>query len=71
MFTYKPIDRVEKISKEDFYNQYYKPQKPVVIEKLTEDWPAYKKWNFDYIKKLQVIKLSLCIIMIRLVLIKK
>lgn len=51
MFTYKPIDRVEKISKEDFYNQYYKPQKPVVIEKLTEDWPAYKKWNFDYIKK--------------------
>lgn len=52
MFNYEKIDRVQKISKDDFYNYYYKPQKPVVIEKLTEDWPAYKKWNFDYIKKI-------------------
>lgn len=43
MFNYEKIDRVQKISKDDdFYNYYYKPQKPVVIEKLTEDWPAYK-----------------------------
>ncbi|CVK16693.1 Cupin-like domain-containing protein [Apibacter mensalis] len=52
MFNYEVIDRVEKISKDEFYNQYYKPQKPVIIEKLTEDWPAYRKWNFDYIKKI-------------------
>lgn len=52
MFNYEKIDRVQKISKDDFYNYYYKPQKPVVIKKLTEDWPAYKKWNFDYIKKI-------------------
>lgn len=44
------IDRVKSISKIDFYNNYVKKQKPVVIEKLTEDWPAYKKWKLAYIK---------------------
>lgn len=46
------IDRVASISKEDFYNIYVKHQRPVVIEKLTEDWPAYEKWNFEYIKNI-------------------
>lgn len=45
------IERVKKISKEDFYNKYVKTQQPVVIENLTEDWPAFSKWNLDYIKK--------------------
>jgi ribosomal protein L16 Arg81 hydroxylase len=44
------IERVETISKEDFYNHYIKKQKPLVIQKLTQDWPAYKKWNLNYIK---------------------
>lgn len=44
------IERVKSISKEDFYNQYVKKQKPVVVEQLTQDWPAYEKWNLDYIK---------------------
>lgn len=46
-----PIDRVQTISKQDFYNNYVKPQKPLVIEKLTADWPAYEKWNLEYIRK--------------------
>lgn len=46
------IERVKSISKKDFYNNYVKKQKPLVIEKLTEDWPAYKKWNLNYIKEL-------------------
>lgn len=29
---------------------YFRPQKPVVIENFIEDWPAYTKWNLDYIK---------------------
>jgi hypothetical protein len=45
------IPRVATISKEDFVRHYLKPQRPVVIEKLTEDWPAYKKWNLEYIKE--------------------
>ncbi|NMH28210.1 cupin-like domain-containing protein [Flavobacterium silvaticum] len=44
------IERVAILSKKDFLERYVKPQKPVVIEKLTSDWPAYKKWNFEYIK---------------------
>ncbi len=42
------VDRVETISKEDFLSNYFRPQKPVVIERLTEGWPAYTKWNLDY-----------------------
>jgi hypothetical protein len=45
------IDRVKTITKEDFITNYYKPQKPVVIERFIEDWPAYTKWNLDYIKQ--------------------
>ncbi|TYB75980.1 cupin-like domain-containing protein [Bizionia saleffrena] len=45
------IPRVKTISKEDFIRQYFKPQKPVVIERFIEDWPAYSKWNLAYIKK--------------------
>jgi len=44
------IERVATISKKDFYTNYVKKQQPLVIEKLTEDWPAYTKWNLDYIK---------------------
>ncbi|WP_206052091.1 cupin-like domain-containing protein [Nonlabens xiamenensis] len=46
------IPRVSTISKADFVKNYLKPQRPVVIEKLTEDWPAYNKWNLEYIKEL-------------------
>ncbi|WP_053970657.1 cupin-like domain-containing protein [Mangrovimonas sp. ST2L15] len=48
----KPIERVKDISKEAFIERYYKPQKPVLIEGLTKEWPAYKKWNLDYIQSL-------------------
>src|SRR5690606_30889580 len=45
------IPRVKNITKEDFVANYLKPQKPVVIERLIEDWPAYEKWSLDYIKE--------------------
>lgn len=44
------IPRVKTISKEEFLTQYFKPQKPVVIEQFIEDWPAFSKWNLDYMK---------------------
>jgi Cupin-like domain len=46
------IERVKTISKEDFYNNYVKKQKPLVIEQLTQDWPAFEKWNLHYIKEI-------------------
>ena len=47
----KEIPRVKNISKEDFIKNYFKPQKPVVIEQFIEDWPAYSKWSLDYMKE--------------------
>ena len=45
------IPRVKTLSREAFLRDYFKPQKPVVIENFIEDWPAYKKWNLNYIKQ--------------------
>lgn len=45
------IPREQTLSKKEFIRKYFKPQKPVVIEQFIEDWPAYSKWNLDYIKK--------------------
>jgi len=45
------IERAKTISKQDFYEKYVKPQKPVVIEQLTSDWPAYEKWDLEYIRQ--------------------
>lgn len=50
-FNLSPIERVKTISKEDFYNNYVKKQKPVVVENITQDWPAYTKWKLNYIKE--------------------
>ncbi len=44
------IPRVKTITKEAFIAQYFKPQKPVVIEHFIDDWPAYTKWNLDYMR---------------------
>lgn len=47
----KEIDRVENISKNDFIKNYFRPQKPVVIENAITDWPAYTKWSLNYMKE--------------------
>ena len=47
----EPVKRVRSINKEEFVRDYVKPQKPVVIENLVDDWPAVSKWNFEYMKE--------------------
>jgi hypothetical protein len=42
------IDTVETISPADFKKNYYNKMKPLVIKGLAKQWPAYKKWNWDY-----------------------
>lgn len=42
------IARVKNITKENFLKNYFKPQKPLIIERYVEDWPAFSKWNLDY-----------------------
>ena len=44
--TFKQLDPKK------FQQEFYRPQKPVVIRDLAKDWPAYEKWNWDYFKKL-------------------
>ncbi len=46
------IPREKTLTKQEFIQKYFKPQKPVVIERFIEDWPAYTKWNLDYIKEI-------------------
>ncbi|MBO6534359.1 MAG: cupin-like domain-containing protein, partial [Muricauda sp.] len=46
------IPREKTLSKEAFLQNYFKPQKPVVIERFIEDWPAYSKWSLDYMKEI-------------------
>ncbi len=43
------IPRETSITKEAFLGNYVRPQKPVIIGDLIEDWPAYEKWHLDYI----------------------
>ena len=45
------IPRVKTLSREEFIRDYFKPQKPVVVEQAILDWPAYSKWNLEYIKQ--------------------
>ncbi|SDT41491.1 Cupin-like domain-containing protein [Maribacter dokdonensis] len=45
------IPRVRNITKDDFIENYFKPQKPVVLEQAIADWAAFTKWNLDYMKE--------------------
>src|SRR5690606_11167190 len=45
------IPRVKGITKEKFLKEYFIPQRPIVIEDLTEDWPARTKWDLNYFKE--------------------
>jgi len=44
------IPRVKTLTKEEFIARFFKPQRPVVIERFVEDWPAYSKWNLEYMR---------------------
>ena len=47
----RPVDTVDSISRKDFRERYFEPKIPVVIKNLSKDWPAYQKWNWEYLKK--------------------
>lgn len=47
----EPLIILPEISPESFRQNYYLPQKPVVIRNLSRQWPAYHKWNWDYFRQ--------------------
>ncbi|WP_422083163.1 cupin-like domain-containing protein [Ulvibacterium sp.] len=48
----KNIPRVKTLTKKEFIDSFFKPQKPVVIEECTLHWPAYSKWNLEYMREM-------------------
>ncbi len=47
-----PIPVVNKVSGQEFRDEYFNQHKPVVMKDLSKEWPAWSKWNWDYFKKL-------------------
>lgn len=47
----KNIDTVYSITKEDFEKNYLKPQKPLIIKRFANLYPAGKKWDIDFLKE--------------------
>lgn len=43
------IERRADLSPEVFAQEYRRQSKPVIVEGLMRDWPALKKWSFDYL----------------------
>ena len=49
----KQVDKISGIQPEDFLKNYLKPGVPVVItDFISADSPAWKKWNYDYLKEI-------------------
>ncbi|SMC64975.1 cupin-like domain-containing protein [Pedobacter africanus] len=51
-FNLTPIDIVDDISKADFEKNYLNARKPLIIKNMSKTWPAYEKWNLDYMKNI-------------------
>lgn len=47
----KPIEVVDDISPEDFYQQYVKTKTPVKLLNYTKNWPAREKWTYAYLRE--------------------
>jgi hypothetical protein len=48
----KPVATFDTLDPETFKKEYYNRGIPVVIKKLSNEWPAYQKWNWDYFRQL-------------------
>ncbi len=45
------VDVVNDITPEEFIAKYYNKKIPVVMKGMAKNWPAYTKWNWDYLQK--------------------
>jgi len=43
------VKRVSRLTSAEFVNDFKNTATPVVMSKLTEQWPAVDKWNLDYL----------------------
>jgi len=45
------MERVGNLSPEDFKSECLAKEKPVILTGVMEDWPAWKKWDFEFFKE--------------------
>jgi ribosomal protein L16 Arg81 hydroxylase len=45
------IERRERLSRDEFFEQYYFQNRPVIITGAFDFWPARTQWNFDYLRE--------------------
>jgi lysine-specific demethylase 8 len=50
--TQLPIDAVNTISAEDFRQNYIKRNRPLLMRRMMETWPAKEKWTFEFFSEL-------------------
>jgi hypothetical protein len=44
------IERRHRLSSDEFLQEYYSANRPVIITGMMDDWPAKTKWNLDYFR---------------------
>ena len=49
--TYGQVPRVPKLSRQDFLDNYYALNRPVVMTSAMDDWPAMTKWTAEDLKR--------------------
>jgi hypothetical protein len=46
-----PIERRSGLGRDEFIANYLKPKRSVVFTDLAKDWPAIRKWTFEFLKQ--------------------
>ncbi len=44
------VPRRHRLSREEFLEEYYSTNRPVIITGMMDDWPAMKKWDLDFFR---------------------
>lgn len=45
------VERRERLTHDEFFEQYYFQNRPVIITGMFDSWPARQKWSFDYFRE--------------------
>lgn len=45
------VERVDRISRQDFNEHFVKPRRPVILTGLIDAWPAAQKWSLDWFRE--------------------
>ncbi len=51
IIDWQKIDIIDSITPQDFEQNYFSINKPLVIKQISKNWPALKKWSPDYFKE--------------------